>query len=295
MQRDRCPHRSVPLSRGVHLGDRVACNYHGVQVDGTGTVVSVPGSPGCALEGRLAVATYPATEVGGAIWAWIGETGADPAPLHLPEQLTGDEWEAFLCYVEWDAPYGFSLDNLMDPMHGAFLHRDSHTMFGGKREAVFQVRDTPTGFVFEKTDQKLGELRLVGVDRRRLPGRPPRHPVPGDGRSRRPVRDRRDGHADRRPPKHAAFFWRCRRVTGWQRDSWRVPLPHAAGGAALGRAGAGPGDARRDAARRREREGLYQHDIALVRVRRLLRNRAESLVRDRAVRTDPAARLAAAR
>jgi len=57
MLEDRCPHRSAPLSVGQHLGDRVACLYHGVQVDGTGTVVSVPGMPGCALEGKRATAS----------------------------------------------------------------------------------------------------------------------------------------------------------------------------------------------------------------------------------------------
>ncbi len=57
MLEDRCPHRSAPLSVGQHLGDRVACLYHGLQVDGTGTVVSVPGMPGCALEGKRATAS----------------------------------------------------------------------------------------------------------------------------------------------------------------------------------------------------------------------------------------------
>jgi phenylpropionate dioxygenase-like ring-hydroxylating dioxygenase large terminal subunit len=297
VQRDRCPHRSVPLSMGVHLGDRVACNYHGVQVDGTGTVVSVPGSPGCALEGRPAVATFPATEVGGAIWAWIGDaaTPTEPAPLHLPEQLVGEEWAAFLCYVEWDAPYGFSLDNLMDPMHGAFLHRDSHTMFGGKREAVFQVRDTPTGFVFEKTDQKSvnfdwSEWIDDGYQAVRLDIPYPPSAGPGGPfaiiATVTPIG----------PAKHAAFFWRCRRVTGWERDSWRFlyrTLLEERHWDVLEQDRAMLDVMPLDAW---EREGLYQHDIALVRVRRLLRNRAESYVRDRAARAGAAPKqLAAAR
>ena len=287
VQRDRCPHRGAPLSRGVHLGDRVACNYHGVQVDGTGTVVSVPGSPGCALEGRQAVRTFPAHERAGAIFAWITETGAEPAPLELPEQVGSDEWESFLCYVEWDAPYQLSLDNVMDPMHGAFLHRESHSMSNGKREAVFQIRDAANGFVFEKTDQKSVNFDWVewidnGFHAMRLDIPYPESAGPGGAFAivamLTPIG----------PDAHAAFFWRCRKVTGWQRDSWRflyrvvlerrhwtvLEQDRAMIEAMPPDAAAG--------------EGLYQHDIALVRVRRLLRRRAERYLRERAGRRVPA-------
>ena len=35
---DRCPHRGARLSLGWNLGERVACWYHGIQIDGSGTV-----------------------------------------------------------------------------------------------------------------------------------------------------------------------------------------------------------------------------------------------------------------
>jgi phenylpropionate dioxygenase-like ring-hydroxylating dioxygenase large terminal subunit len=276
VQEDRCPHRSARLSMGVHMGDRVACNYHGVQVDADGVVVSVPGSPGCALEGRAALRTFPAEEHAGAIFAWFGEPGRpthEVPALPVPDQLGDPEWDQFLCYVEWDASWLLSLDNLMDPMHGAFLHRDSHTMFGGKREAVFQIRQTERGFFFEKTDQRgvnfdwsewvdVG-LQWVGLD---IPY--PATAGPGGPFSIVALATPIDAH------RHAAFFWRCRKVGGWQRDSWRF----------LYRARlekrhwdvleqdrvmleAMPPDAQ-------QREGLYQHDLAVVRLRRLLRTSA---------------------
>jgi hypothetical protein len=81
--------------------------------------------------------------------------------------------------------------------------------------------------------------------------------------------------------KHVAFVWRCRKVSGWQRDSWRFlyrvvleDLHWKVLEQDRAMIEAMPPDAVAG-------EGLYQHDIALVRVRRLLRRRAEQYLRDR--------------
>ena len=42
VQQDRCPHRAVQLSRGLNLGDRLRCNYHGVEVGADGTAANAP-------------------------------------------------------------------------------------------------------------------------------------------------------------------------------------------------------------------------------------------------------------
>ena len=39
-------------------------------------------------------------------------------------------------------------------MHGAFLHKQSHTMADGDITAEFQIRDTDNGFSFEKKGQR---------------------------------------------------------------------------------------------------------------------------------------------
>lgn len=285
VQEDRCPHRGARLSLGVHLGDRIACGYHGLQMDAAGTVVSVPGSPGCALEGKRTLRTFPAAEHAGAVFAWFGDPeDAPPAPLVFPDELVDGEWEHFLAYVEWDAPWIYSLDNLMDPMHGAFLHRKSHTMSRGKREAVFQIRDTGTGFVFEKTDQvgvnfDWSEWIDTAMPWIRLEIPYPATAGPGGpfriACTATPINER----------QHAAFFWRCRRVTGWERDVWRFLYKarlEERHWAVLEQdrtmIEAMPPDAW-------ERENLYQHDLALVRLRRLIRNEAARQLRERAERS----------
>ena len=47
---DYCPHRGARLSRGEVNQDNISCRYHGVTLDGSGTIVRVPAMPGCALE-----------------------------------------------------------------------------------------------------------------------------------------------------------------------------------------------------------------------------------------------------
>src|SRR5262249_42161439 len=64
------------------------------------------------------------------------------------------EYSHFLCYAEWRTDYRYALDNIMDPMHGTFLHKQSHSMSFGDTQAQFHIRDTPTGFVFEKQAQR---------------------------------------------------------------------------------------------------------------------------------------------
>lgn len=296
VQEDRCPHRAAPLSHGVHMGDRIACNYHGVQVDGSGVVVSVPGSPGCALEGKRALRTFPAEEHGGAVFAWFGlDEQAEPAPLRVPEPIADGEWDHFLCYLEWDSSYLYSLDNVLDPMHGAFLHRNSHTMYSGKREAVFQIRDTDTGFAFEKTDQRdvnFDWVEWVDTGLQWVTLDIPYPASAGPGGSFTIVASLTAISEN----SHAGFFWRCRKVSGWERDSWRFLYRHrleARHWQVLEQdrvmAEAMPTDAW-------DRENLYQHDIALVRMRRILkseaRRQAEAIARRTTART-PA--LAAAR
>lgn len=273
VQEDRCPHRGARLSRGVHLGDRVACAYHGVQTDAEGIVATVPGSPGCALEGKKKLRTFPTEEHNDAIFAWFGADETQPAPpLVLPEGMQ-EPWDQFLAYVEWDAPWIYSLDNLMDPMHGAFLHRKSHSMAGGKQEAVFQVLDTAEGFRFEKVDQEnlnFDWSEWIDTDMHWVRLEIPYPATAGPGGPFRivctatPINE----------TQHAAFFWRCRDVQGWERDAWRflyktrleerhwVVLEQD-----RDMEEAMPLDAW-------SRENLYQHDLAVVKLRRQLKSEA---------------------
>lgn len=67
---DRCPHRGARLSMGWNLDERIACWYHGVEVDGSGTVRDVPAVSACPLVGSQCLRSYPVQERHGAIFLY---------------------------------------------------------------------------------------------------------------------------------------------------------------------------------------------------------------------------------
>ena len=275
---DHCPHRGAPLSRGIAMGDRIACGYHGVQVDRNGVTVAVPGSPGCKLEGMKATKAFAIREAAGMVFAYFGDAlHPEPPEFSLPEQLSSPEFSAFPCYAEWKGDYRYVIDNVMDPMHGTFLHKHSHSMSFGETTAEFQVRDTDTGFVFEKKGQRnvnfdWTEWGDTGMHWMRLEIPYPKTGGPGGNfhivGMYTPISA---GLA-------AVTHWRCRKISGWQRDAWRFLYKNrleARHWAVLEQDRGLLEHCEQDA---NSRENLYHHDMGLVRVRRLLRRSAQAQV-----------------
>lgn len=273
---DRCPHRGARLSIARHDGDRLACVYHGAEILADGTVAALPGEPGCELVGQKAVRTYPVREHKGAVYAWYGADPSAPAPeLELPERLTSDDYGAILCYAEWRCPYRYLIDNNMDPMHGAYLHATSHSMQGGEKQATFQLRNTETGFVFEKEGQVGLNFDWSEWYDRSIQAVCLEIPYPDTGGPGGPF-----GIVFHVTPidemTSACFFWRHRRVTGWQRDAWRF----------LYRTKLEPRHwhvleqdrlvSETMAADADEHEYLYSHDLGLTRVRTLMAREAKA-------------------
>jgi phenylpropionate dioxygenase-like ring-hydroxylating dioxygenase large terminal subunit len=123
--RDICPHRGMPLSAGHFDGQEIECCYHGWRFKPDGRCTAIPS----LVEGQsfdlstVGVPRYPACEAQGNIWVYFGDE-----PGRAPEvpQIEG--------FAESEAPrlvetmrFGAALDHcvigLMDPAHGAFVHR----------------------------------------------------------------------------------------------------------------------------------------------------------------------------
>ena len=273
---DHCPHRGAPLSMGINMGDRIACGYHGVQVDHKGVAVSVPGSPGCKLEGMQTTRSFPVVEHADYVFIYIGdEKHLEPCAFEPPEQIASPDYSNFLCYAEWDCDYRYVIDNVMDPMHGSYLHKQSHSMSFGEQTAEFKIRETGTGFVFEKTGQ-IGvnfdwtEWLENGAHWLRLEIPYPKTGGPGGNfhiiGTVAPITANRT----------AIAFWRCREVADWQRDAWRFLYKNRLESRhwhVLEQDRVMMEKFEPDA---NQREILYQHDLGLVRLRRRLRTIAQA-------------------
>ena len=273
---DRCPHRGARLSLGWNLGDRLACWYHGIQINGAGRVVEVPAYEQCPMKDEKTVRRYAVEERHGAIFLWFGATpDTPPAKLELPEQLASPEWGQMLCTGYWRTNYRFAIDNVMDPMHGAFLHALSHSMADGEKQAQMRTRRTPTGLVFEKTGQ-LG-VNFDWVEWGESGGFWMRLAIPyqkkyGPGGQFYIVAFVTPVDAE----NTIGFFWRCRKVEGWQRDLWRFLYRNRLEGLHWDVLEQDRVILEQMAPNARGEEFLYQHDTGLVHIRRRLEQLARA-------------------
>jgi phenylpropionate dioxygenase-like ring-hydroxylating dioxygenase large terminal subunit len=152
---DYCPHRGARLSRGEINADNISCRYHGVTLDGSGTIVRVPAMPGCALEGRKAVQSYAVIEANDGIFAYFPSSERpNPSALNLPEEFSDPAWSSILCMGRWQCSYRFVYDNFADPMHACYLHADSFTLAFGAKQDVMRVEPRADGFHIARLEQK---------------------------------------------------------------------------------------------------------------------------------------------
>jgi phenylpropionate dioxygenase-like ring-hydroxylating dioxygenase large terminal subunit len=118
---DRCPHLGASLCMGKHLGDRIACPFHGFEYDPNGQCRFIPalgrnGEPPKAMR----VAEYPTHEAHRLIWIWWGEPREN---LPAPRWFDIDESFSYSSYKEtWPVHYSRMIENQMDVMHLPHVH-----------------------------------------------------------------------------------------------------------------------------------------------------------------------------
>lgn len=122
---DRCPHRLVPLSMGTLTERGLQCGYHGMTFDGRGQCVHIPGQNN--IPPRAVVRSYPIAERYGMAWIWMGEAErADPALLPAIPNYDSEGWDRIADgYQHHPSNYLNIVENLMDPAHTTFVHKQT--------------------------------------------------------------------------------------------------------------------------------------------------------------------------
>jgi vanillate O-demethylase monooxygenase subunit len=150
--KDRCPHRSFPLSLGRVDGDDIVCGYHGIRFGFDGACKLVPTQPSAPR--ALSVATYVVTETAPAVWIWMGDIDvARQTPLpSAPWMLDGSGWASSYDYLKVNASYVFLHENLVDLSHLTFLHANT---FGTPDYATapFETEVTDEAIIVRRTVQ----------------------------------------------------------------------------------------------------------------------------------------------
>jgi phenylpropionate dioxygenase-like ring-hydroxylating dioxygenase large terminal subunit len=118
---NRCPHRSFPLHNGFLKGDRIVCNYHGIEFNPDGSCGHVPSLN--AAPKALRLASYPLMEEGPFVWIWMGDqANPDYSRFFREPWWNVPKWTVLTGYMFMKANYLGMHENLMDLTHFAFLH-----------------------------------------------------------------------------------------------------------------------------------------------------------------------------
>ena len=122
---EACPHRGVSLSLARVEDCALRCIFHGWKIDASGKVLDVPAEPAERRQQyaeRVKVKAFPAHDIAGIVWVWMG--GGVPAPLpdfpwmKLPREHIGSR--VGVIHASWLN----GLEGQLDSAHVGILHKD---------------------------------------------------------------------------------------------------------------------------------------------------------------------------
>ncbi|RTL63675.1 MAG: (2Fe-2S)-binding protein [Pseudonocardiaceae bacterium] len=121
---EECPHRGASMWYGRNENEGIRCVYHGWKFDGGGRCVDMPNEPpGSNFKDKVRLPTYPVTEAGGLLWAYIGPR---PTPPPMPGFEWMDDGDASAASSAWafqrECNWLQALEGDIDTSHFGFLH-----------------------------------------------------------------------------------------------------------------------------------------------------------------------------
>jgi 5,5'-dehydrodivanillate O-demethylase oxygenase subunit len=141
----RCAHRGTQLSTGWVEEDTIRCFYHGWVYGPDGQCVEQPAEPEPFCN-RIRVKSYPVEEYVGLIFAFLGDGAAPEFPRY--PQIEGEGVLETHAY-ERECSYFNSIENNMDEVHIAFVHRSSTFSETGLNQFLPEIsgEETPYGMI----------------------------------------------------------------------------------------------------------------------------------------------------
>jgi phenylpropionate dioxygenase-like ring-hydroxylating dioxygenase large terminal subunit len=156
---DFCPHRMVPLSLGMVIGDGLRCAYHGAEFGPDGRCTKVPGQKVPSAQAN--VRSYPVIERHGYIWVWLGDPAKSVDESSIPDGfwVSGDDrWIGGYGHMESiRADYQLINDNLFDITHAEFVHAES---FGGPEVQFYRAAKRGSDYVDREMTFQIGEKMI---------------------------------------------------------------------------------------------------------------------------------------
>ncbi|MEM9750283.1 MAG: Rieske 2Fe-2S domain-containing protein [Pseudomonadota bacterium] len=166
---NRCPHRNALLTLGqVNVWEigTITCRYHGMTFNKHGESVAFladgADSPAC---GKIKATAYPAEEVGGVIWVYMGVK--DPKPFldsmpHAREVMK----DGVLVRNRMTVPYSYlnQLDNTVDMTHVGCLHRTCYLFGDQKMGGGVAYEEREGGGLYASLDEVGGHGGTKAID-----------------------------------------------------------------------------------------------------------------------------------
>lgn len=133
-----CPHRGASLEHGIVDQVGIRCAYHGWQYNAQGRCLDRPNEPpGDTGKSRICVPSYPVTERGDLIFAYLGPAPAPEFPL-FDLYKSGNVIKTIgraAIPVNWLQ----IMENSLDPVHVEWLHGHFYTQAVGRSEPPFDT------------------------------------------------------------------------------------------------------------------------------------------------------------
>lgn len=122
---ERCPHRLTSLALGRNEEGGLRCVYHGWKFDTSGRCLETPAEPPeSTYKDKVRARAYPAREVGGAVFAYLGPPGEEP-PFPDFQWLNQPAGQAVAFKTLEECNYAQAVEGGLDEAHTPILHRQA--------------------------------------------------------------------------------------------------------------------------------------------------------------------------